>query len=146
MPSNRPFLRRNLVRILSTSICASAVVPLFAASPGDLAGALPAGGGMRPLFAANSVPSITGDAEPLLAEAKPKQVLPEVAPKLRTGAGLPSDGGARAKEEPSLTKAEPSQSVTINLINRLVEKNLLSKEDAAGLIEQALPLAAAINA
>ena len=137
MPSNRPFLRRNLVRILSTSICASAVVPLFAASPGDLAGALPAGGGMRPLFAANAVPSITGDAESLLAEAKPKQVRPEAAPKLRTGAGLPSDGGARAKEEPSLTKAEPSQSVTINLINRLVEKNLLSKEDAAGLIEQA---------
>lgn len=137
MPSDLLFVRRGFVRILSTSICAGVALPVFAGSPGDVAGPLPSGGAMRPLFAANSVPPITGDAEPLLAEAKPKQVLPEPAPKLRTGAGLPSEGGARAKEEPSLTRAAPSQNVTINLINRLVEKNLLTKEDAAGLIEQA---------
>jgi hypothetical protein len=146
MPSDRLIIRRGFVRILSTSICAGIALPVFAGSPGDVAGPLPAGGGMRPLFAANSVPPITGDAEPLLAEAKPKQVLPEPAPKLRGGAGLPSEGGAGAKEEPSLTKAAPSQNVTMNLINRLVEKKLLTREDAADLIEQAEADAAAARA
>lgn len=131
MSSSRLSVRRNLVRILSTSICASAVVPLFAAASGDAAGPLPAGGARRPLFAANSVPPITGDPEPA-------QVLPAPAPVAKTdAAAMPKAGDPAAKEEPSLTKAAPSESVTINLINRLVERGVLTKEDAVGLIQQA---------
>ncbi|MCE9610968.1 MAG: putative porin [Chthoniobacter sp.] len=119
------------MRILSTSICASAVVRLCAATPGDVAGPLPAGGANRPLFAANSVPPITGDPEP-------EQVLPAPALVAKTdAAAMPKAGGRAAKEEPSLAKAAPSESVTINLINRLVERGVLTKEDAAGLIQQA---------
>lgn len=38
---------------------------------------------------------------------------------------------------PSAGSVPPSQSVTINLINKLVERGLLTKEDASGLIKQA---------
>ena len=128
-----------LLRAVSWLAWTSAATPLFAGAPADMAGPLPAGGATRPLFAANSVPPITG-------ETAPAQVLPSAAPGTKPETILPRAASAGAKEEPSLTKAPPSQSVTINLINRLVERNLLTKEDAAGLIEQAEADAAAARA
>ncbi len=122
--SNAPLhFRRRCAFILSTSICTA---PLFAGTPAESAGALPAGGAARPLFAANSVPPIMepkAEGEGRKAEEKAAQLLPAAAPE------APADA--------LLTKATPSQNVTINLINRLVERGVLPKEDAAALIQQA---------
>jgi len=118
--------RRLLSRFLSRSLCAAAM-PLFAGSPADPAGPLPAGGRVRPLFAANSVPPIT---PPIADESAATQVLPAAAP-----AASANDERLMAKAD--ATKAVPSQNVTINLINRLVERGVLPKEDAVTLIQQA---------
>ena len=120
MPTDRPSFRRRFARLFTASVCASAAWPALAGSPADPAGPLPAGGAPRPLFAANSVPPIT---PPIGGEVTLPQVLPAAAPG--------------AKEEPMLTKATPSQNVTINLINRLVARGVLPKEDADALIQQA---------
>ena len=108
----------------------TAAAPLFAGAPADMAGPLPAGGAARPFFAANPLPPVTG-------ESAPAQVLPPAAPGAKTEPILPRTEAAGAKAEPSLTKAAPSQNVTINLINRLVERGVLPKEDAVALIQQA---------
>ncbi|HEY2138857.1 MAG TPA: putative porin [Chthoniobacterales bacterium] len=53
---------------------------------------------------------------------------------------LPSGNPVEPSNAPAVVKTEPprkSQNVTINLINRLVERGVLSKEDAAELIKQA---------
>ena len=47
---------------------------------------------------------------------------------------LPSDLPAEKKPEPA---AAPSENVTINLIHRLVEKGILTKEEAETMIKQA---------
>ncbi len=47
---------------------------------------------------------------------------------------LPTDLPAEKKPEPA---AAPSENVTINLIHRLVEKNILTKEEAEAMIKQA---------
>ncbi len=125
MPSASPSIRRRFAHILSASIYAAAAAPLFAGAPVDLAGPLPVGSARRPLFAANSVPPIPGDTAPA-----PAQVLPAAAPGAKTEPTLPLVDAAPAK-------ATPSQNVTINLINRLVERGILPKEDAAALIQQA---------
>ena len=117
MPTDRPRFRRRCARLLTASVCASAAWPAYAGAPADLAGPLP----VRSMFAANSVPPIT---PPIGGEAG--QILPTAAPG--------------AKEDPGtdlLTKATPSQNVTINLINRLVARGVLPKEDAEALIQQA---------
>ncbi len=120
MPTDRPCFRRRFTRLITASACASAAWPALAGTPADPAGPLPAGGITRPLFAANSVPSIT---PPIGGELAAQQVLPAAAPG--------------TKEEPVLAKATPSQNVTINLINRLVACGVLPKEDAEALIQQA---------
>ena len=120
MPPVRPRLRHHCARILTTSLCATAAWPVLAGAPADPAGPLP----VRSLFAANSVPPIV---PPIGGETAPAQVLPAAAPA--------------AKEDPGTAlltaKATPSQNVTINLINRLVARGVLPKEDADALIQQA---------
>lgn len=61
-----------------------------------------------------------------------------------TASALPADPGATASAVPLVTESAsqpgripPSQNVTINLINRLVQRGVLSKEDASELIKQA---------
>jgi hypothetical protein len=67
--------------------------------------------------------SQTGNASPLA-----ETLDPTVGPALDTD--LPQE----KKPQPA---ANPSENVTINLINRLVEKNILTKEEAAAMIQQA---------
>ena len=72
------------------------------------------------MFAANSVPPIT--------------------PPIGGSGNNCSTAASGVKEDPGtylLTKATPSQNVTINLINRLVARGVLPKEDAEALIQQA---------
>lgn len=119
MPTDRPRFRGHCARILTASVCATTAWPALAGAPADPAGPLP----VRSMFAANSVPPIT---PPIGGETASPQLLPAAAPG--------------AKEDPGtalLTKAAPSQNVTINLINRLVARGVLPKEDADALIQQA---------
>lgn len=71
----------------------------------------------------------------LLRAAAPAQDATEPAPP------LPAKGGAEPRNEPVIvattTKSTKSQNVTINLINRLVERGILSKEEASEMIKQA---------
>ena len=116
MPPVRSRLRTHCAHILTASVCASAL----AGEPANLAGPLPA----RPMFAANSVPPIV---PPIGGEAASAQLLPAAAP------GAKEDSGTALLT----AKATPSQNVTINLINRLVARGVLPKEDADALIQQA---------
>ena len=116
MPPVRSRLRTHCAHILTASVCASAL----AGTPADLAGPLP----VRSMFAANSVPPIV---PPIGGETAPAQVLPAAAP------GAKEDSGTALLT----AKAAPSQNVTINLINRLVARGVLPKEDADALIQQA---------
>ncbi len=50
---------------------------------------------------------------------------------------LPADGAGLDTTQVAPARATPSQSVTVNLINRLVAKGVLSKEDSAELVKQA---------
>ncbi len=116
MSSDRPFFHRRFASLLGTSLCAASA---FAGAPNETAGPLPAGGVVRPQSAAPPGPSITG-------EAAAAQLLPPPAPV--------AEGG---KTDAVQAKAAPSPNVTINLINRLVERGVLPKEDAEALIKQA---------
>ncbi len=120
MPPARFRLRHHCARILTTSICATAAWPVLAGTPADPAGPLP----VRSLFAANSVPPIV---PPIGGETAPAQVFPAAAP------GAKEDSGTALLT----AKVTPSQNVTINLINRLVARGVLPKEDADALIQQA---------
>ena len=89
----------------------------------------------------------TPAASPAAPSATPPTAEPAKAPVLRATANpippveLPpaSDAAlfAPPAENPPGGKPAPSTNVTINLINRLVEKGVLTKEDAADLIKQA---------
>ncbi len=68
---------------------------------------------------------VLGTEEPLAIAAPPV-----AEPSLTTTAA--ATGGAAPAPVPS-----PSQNVTVNLINRLVQRGVLAKEDAADLIQQA---------
>jgi hypothetical protein len=56
-------------------------------------------------------------------------------------AGAPQPGALPATPAPApapaVAAAKPSPNVTVNLINRLVEKGVLTKEEAAEMIQQA---------
>ncbi len=116
MPPVRSRLRHHCAHILTVSVCATAL----AGEPANPAGPLP----VRSLFAANSVPPIV---PPIGGEAASAQLLPAAAP------GAKEDSGTALLT----AKATPSQNVTINLINRLVARGVLPKEDADALIQQA---------
>jgi len=78
--------------------------------------------------------SLCAAALPSIAAEPPKSASlePAMAPVEPT---VPTDPTAPAT--PADLPPAPSQNVTINLINRLVQRHVLSKEDAADLIKQA---------
>ena len=101
------FYPKRFAQILSVSLCAS---PLFAAGPVDS-------------------PPVT----PPAAQTNPPQIAPPPTPPLPK----PDPAGSPAPSSLTQPPAPPSQNVTINLINRLVERGILPKEDAVSLIKQA---------
>jgi hypothetical protein len=122
MPRKHPILITQLVALIAAqhpAYCAQAVPPA--------ATDLPASGGLLgepQLFAANTTPTAAPEALP------PKD---GVAPASTAPAGAAPAAAAFPK----------SRNVTINLINRMVQRGLLSKEDADELIKQAEDDAAA---
>jgi len=66
---------------------------------------------------------------------------PATVPDPTAGSELASNASARASDSASApvdsAPATPSQNATVNLINLMVKRNLITKEDAAGLIRQA---------
>ena len=72
------------------------------------------------------------DTAPVTPAAETKPLSETLDPT--TDAPLSTDLPAEKKPEQAAT---PSENVTINLINRLVEKNILTKEEAATMIQQA---------
>src|SRR4030095_920144 len=76
-------------------------------------------------------------------ELKRDEVLPESAPviaaadKANTTNPVEAADAALLSESPAQPRTSPSQNVTINLINRMVARGLLPKEDADELIKQA---------
>lgn len=87
---------------------------------------------MLPLESAPVIAAATTPATPIATEAAPPaQVVPPPAPKPE------ADLMAAAEPPIKLDRPSPSQNVTINLINRLVERGVLPKEDAELLIKQA---------
>jgi len=116
----------------------------------------PAAEVVSPALAANSAPAADPDAWSALPRAESKSApAPAAKPTSKTDAMPTSDAelaastGAPAADllppgvaaigeaSPPPAPNTPSQNVTINLINRLVQKGVLSKEDAADLIQQA---------
>jgi hypothetical protein len=83
-----------------------------------------------PVIAAED--EVATESAPVTPAAKPQPLAealdPTVGPALETD--LPQD----KKPQPA---ANPSENVTINLINRLVAKGILSKDEADGMIRQA---------
>ena len=74
-----------------------------------------------------AIAAATEAIDPTAATAEPSSAAPELPPN----PGL-SEGPLTSSAPPT-----PTQNVTINLINRLVQKGVLTKEDAAELIQQA---------
>jgi hypothetical protein len=70
----------------------------------------------------SSSPAAATSSAPLVAANNPDSTLPESTPSTGTN---------------SAATASPSQNVTINLINLMVKRGLIGKDDAAGLIKQA---------
>jgi len=123
VPKN--ILRHPIALLLASSWCAA--LPARAAHPSNETPApdlpLP---DRTPLIAAVApVPATSAPAAPTETAPAPTQV----APAPVTPAPI---AAAPAGEKPT-----PSQNVTINLINRLVQRGVLTKEDASDLIKQA---------
>jgi len=76
------------------------------------------------------IAALLGTSIPLLAEdAATESTASDPGADATRSADLPA--------EPAVAPAAPSQNVTINLINRLVQKKILSQDEAAELIKQA---------
>lgn len=84
----------------------------------------------------------------LIASAnKPASADPSAAPDLPPADVAPATDAPPAADAPPSTDLIPrSQNVVLNLINRMVQRGLLTKEDAADLIQQAEQDAAIANA
>ncbi len=125
-------LRSRLRQVVACSWCAAAALPLHAADPAALAAPAAAAA------AAENVAAPAADKAAAPAEATPAAPAAEAA-----AADAPQSGPAEAAgaASPALfaasNTASPSQNVTINLINRLVQKGILKAEDATDLIQQA---------
>jgi hypothetical protein len=145
MPQIKSFFFRSLA-LLAMISCTCA--PLFSAdapAPAETAPAVQTAPGFdaTPARASGEIPTKVKDAvEKTAADTGD-------APS----ATLPADPGATANAVPLTSgsasqpaKIPPSQNVTINLINRLVQRGVLSKEDADELIKQAEADAASARA
>jgi hypothetical protein len=105
-------------------------------------------GFLLPLHAADSpAPDTTSAPGPLLASDPPsllnsssgaglRPLPPDVAPPSATDAPPAASSGSPGPAASS-TPATPSQNVTINLINLMVKRGLITADDAANLIRQA---------
>ena len=91
---------------------------------------------------AAAVPAADGTAQSISASANipvpPSADLPGAAATDDVSASLPLPNPTSAT-----ASASPTQNVTINLINLMVKRGLITKDDAAGLIKQAEDEAAA---
>ena len=87
----------------------------------------------------SATPAPTAAPSPTPAPAPAADTTPASDAELArsTGEDLLPPGVAALGAAPTPAPVTPSQNVTINLINRLVQKGVLSKEDAAELIQQA---------
>ena len=94
------------------------------------------------LVLASALPWIAAQADPA-APLPISEPLAVAEPQVPEASLAPVPVAAAPSQAPS---ASPSQNVTINLINRLVQRGVLSKEDAADLIQQAEADAAAARA
>ncbi len=110
---------RPIALLLASSVSAAALVlPAYSAAPIDSQSI------SLPLPDSPSASLIAATSGPSASAAAANVTPPAPAP-------IASASGASSQH------ATPSQNVTINLINRLVERGVLSKEDAAELIKQA---------
>lgn len=118
-----PVVRRKLALLLATSWWAAAALPGVAGTPLE-----------RRIAPASAEPLAPLPIGGLIAAAgtPATQVAPESAPAEEPVP--PPDAGLAALAPGGAT---PSQNVTINLINRLVERGALTKEDASDLIRLA---------
>ena len=119
MIEQKNILNRPIALLLASSLCATAALSARAAAPIDsTAPALPLPEpSSPPLIAAAGAPASASVPAPAADAAQPAPI-----------------ASASAS---STQRTTPSQNVTINLINRLVQRGVLSKEDAADLIKQA---------
>ena len=118
-PIRHPLPLRHASWLIASALCSTAALPAFAA---------------HELFAQSEPSSALNTIEPAAAEqpaGKTKQVSPpppvEPAPESGPAELIGGQPGA----------SSPSFNVTINLIKRMVQKGLLTKEDAADLLKQA---------
>ena len=140
----------HLALVLASSVCAVSLAgqPAEPAKP-----AIPPAGQPAPTFRGDK-PTV-----PPAEAAAPGEVKPEATPKKEPEPAPASGAPPAEKTEPDpnappqaappppspaptdlmggQNPAAPSQNVTINLINRMVKKGLLTKEEAAELIQQA---------
>jgi len=120
-----PSIRRSFALLLAGTCCAATLQSLHAQTPGASPssaakpGAAPAESASLPSNAAPVVPA-PGSSPAAAASPEDAAKAVDVSSTTLTGAPVPK-----------------SQNVTINLINRLVQRGVLSKEDAADLIKQA---------
>lgn len=90
---------------------------------------------------ANAEEDVSTETTPVTPATGTKPLAETLDPT--TEGPLPTDLPAEKKPEPA---AAPSENVTINLIHRLVEKNILTKQEADAMIQQAEADAAAAAA
>ncbi len=139
-----------LALVLASSVCAASLagnpVPKPDEAPPPAAAGQPAAAPAGQPAPANA-PVFRGDKPaPAADETKPASVPapgalpvektepdPNTPPQAAPPTASPAPGDLMGGQNP----AAPSQNVTINLINRMVKKGLLTKEEAAELIQQA---------
>ncbi|MGC3989372.1 MAG: putative porin [Chthoniobacteraceae bacterium] len=128
MTRSLPTIRRSFALLLAGTCCAATLQSLHAQTPG-----------------ASPSASAQPSAAPAESAPVPSQAAPVVpAPGSSPASTASPDAAAKAVDISSTTltgtpgaPVSKSQNVTINLINRLVQRGVLSKEDAADLIKQA---------
>jgi Putative porin len=131
--SLRPISDDDRVTLASASTTGSAPA---ASAPPDLADSAPASAPAS-TSASDSAPvaPLPNTPEPAPSAAPAAAGTPDVPPV--SVAANTSDSSKPAVAEASTASSSPSQNVTINLINLMVKRNLISADDAASLIKQA---------
>lgn len=135
---------RWLAMVLASSACAmpaiaadapasdtgSAPVSLLAADNPSLLSTPPVSG-LRPVSPSDA--GIASDASPAPAQPSASDAAPSLAAVSSDSVATPAPAADAASSAP----ATPSQNVTVNLINLMVKRGLITKDDAADLIKQA---------
>ena len=133
--TNRDRVLRRQVLFLVVLWCAS-ILPGFAAdpasSPSSQNSAADNSTGLAPVVSPN--PNITPAPSPVPATSPNSAATPVVSPNPGASPTPVEVASAASTAQGSPT---PSQNAVINLINRLVQRGVLTKEDATDLIQQA---------